>query len=97
LKSCREGLTRGAVYAYTCLALPQATEILLYRQNDGGYRVWLLMVMCQTMRLRGSFGFLLGVANRCCNDDKSGGLGFNINDWHRSMVNRTLNTNRLRR
>ena len=37
--------------------------------------------------LRG-FGFLLGVANRCCNDDKSGGLGFNINDWKVSMVNR---------
>ena len=37
--------------------------------------------------LRG-FGFLLGVANRCCNDDKSGGLGFNINDWEGSMVNR---------
>jgi hypothetical protein len=42
------------------------------------------------MKPRGGLGFLLGVANRCCNDDKSGGLGFNINDWQGSMANKLL-------
>jgi hypothetical protein len=41
---------------------------------------------CQTRCWQG--GFLLVVANFFFDGDKSGGLAFNIYDWHASMVDR---------